>query len=345
MLRLLLLLLGAALAAPSKTGPAWGSPVAAAPVPAWWGQSAPGAAAFVPALRPFGTWVRHPAYGDIWCPRVPAGWQPYAIGHWARHPRFGWRWVSAEPFGWAVFHYGRWAWEPRFGWFWVPGIRFAPHWVSFRLGRGWIGWAPLPPSGFDRWSFWAAGGWGFDNPGWVFVADRDFGRPWDPWHHRPARRPDRKAFARAEVAAIPRLPVSEPVPTRSHLAGVDPSLEPLSEPEAIASLPAMGLDRDAPRRAVRDRPVDSRWSAGPLAAPEPRHLAASAAVPRPFLEPPPSPEPAAPAARAPLFAAPPATWRSAPFARDTGASHMRELGPPGGAREGGFDPSGPTDEP
>ena len=30
-------------------------------------------------------------------------------------------------------------------WIWVPGIEWAPTWVTWRVGGGYIGWAPLPP--------------------------------------------------------------------------------------------------------------------------------------------------------------------------------------------------------
>ena len=30
-------------------------------------------------------------------------------------------------------------------WVWVPGVEWAPAWVTWRVGGGYIGWAPLPP--------------------------------------------------------------------------------------------------------------------------------------------------------------------------------------------------------
>jgi hypothetical protein len=47
--------------------------------------------------------------------------------------------------GWAPFHYGRWFLHDDYGWLWVPGTEWAPAWVDWRHGDGWVGWAPLPP--------------------------------------------------------------------------------------------------------------------------------------------------------------------------------------------------------
>lgn len=105
---------------------------------------------FYGALSPFGEWVRHPYYGWVWFPRhVNAGWRPYSIGRWVMSD-YGWTWVSYERFGWATYHYGRWAWDRYVGWLWVPGTDWAPAWVAWQQGNGYIGWAPLPPAvGFD----------------------------------------------------------------------------------------------------------------------------------------------------------------------------------------------------
>ena len=105
---------------------------------------------FYGALSPYGEWVRHPYYGWVWFPRnVRAGWRPYSVGRWVMSD-YGWTWVSYERFGWATYHYGRWAWDRYVGWRWVPGTDWAPAWVAWQQGNGYIGWAPLPPAvGFD----------------------------------------------------------------------------------------------------------------------------------------------------------------------------------------------------
>ncbi|MEP7009757.1 MAG: DUF6600 domain-containing protein [Acidobacteriota bacterium] len=101
-------------------------------------------------LSPYGDWVDDSQYGAAWCPRhVGSDWRPYSDGRWVDSD-YGWTWASDEPFGWATYHYGRWAFDSRYGWIWVPGTVWAPAWVSWQYGGGYVGWAPLPPTvGFD----------------------------------------------------------------------------------------------------------------------------------------------------------------------------------------------------
>jgi hypothetical protein len=98
---------------------------------------------------PDGDWEERKPFGKVWTPRVPNDWRPYTDGHWVETDQ-GWGWVTAEPWGWAVYHYGRWFYAAEHKWFWVPGTSWAPAWVAWRSGNGYIGWAPLPPAiGFD----------------------------------------------------------------------------------------------------------------------------------------------------------------------------------------------------
>jgi hypothetical protein len=101
---------------------------------------------FHEALSPYGHWVWVEPYGEVWTPmEVPVGWRPYTEGRWVFTEDFGWTWVSDYEWGWAPFHYGRWFFEPGYGWCWVPGPVWAPAWVAWRSGEGFVGWAPLPP--------------------------------------------------------------------------------------------------------------------------------------------------------------------------------------------------------
>ncbi|MBI3852353.1 MAG: hypothetical protein HY298_19020 [Verrucomicrobia bacterium] len=101
---------------------------------------------FYAPLSPYGEWVVVGSYGRCWRPaRVAVGWRPYCNGHWVRCDA-GWYWASDEPWGWATYHYGRWDFTARFGWVWVPQIQWAPAWVYWHEGGGYVGWAPLPPS-------------------------------------------------------------------------------------------------------------------------------------------------------------------------------------------------------
>jgi hypothetical protein len=110
-----------------------------------------------------GSWRSDPDYGDVWVPRVAAGWAPYRDGHWAWISPWGWTWVDDEPWGYAPFHYGRWVYS-RNNWGWVPGPIavqpvYAPALVAFvggpnfglsvsiggGRGGGNVGWFPLGP--------------------------------------------------------------------------------------------------------------------------------------------------------------------------------------------------------
>ena len=105
-------------------------------------------AEFDAPLAPYGTWVQVGSYGRCWHPvGVAAGWRPYCSGEWV-WTDCGWYWASDEPWAWACYHYGSWVYDPRFGWVWIPDIDWAPAWVSWRFGGGFVGWAPLPPQGF-----------------------------------------------------------------------------------------------------------------------------------------------------------------------------------------------------
>jgi hypothetical protein len=92
-----------------------------------------------------GHWIDRPGYGRCWYPAyVSSNWQPYCEGYWMWTNQ-GWYWVSSEPWAWATYHYGRWVNDPYYGWVWTPDTEWAPSWVSWREGGGYVGWAPLPP--------------------------------------------------------------------------------------------------------------------------------------------------------------------------------------------------------
>ncbi len=100
---------------------------------------------FYESLGPYGYWVNVPPYGYVWEPgQVGPGWMPYVDGYWAWTDD-GWTWTSYEPWGWATYHYGSWAFVNEYGWVWVPGTVWAPAWVVWYSGPGYIGWAPRPP--------------------------------------------------------------------------------------------------------------------------------------------------------------------------------------------------------
>lgn len=100
---------------------------------------------FYDQLAPYGQWFQLQGHGWVWTPYdVPYGWRPYTHGRWV-YTDFGLTWVSDWEWGWAPFHYGRWLFEPYYGWVWIPGREWAPAWVAWHYGSGWVGWVPLPP--------------------------------------------------------------------------------------------------------------------------------------------------------------------------------------------------------
>jgi hypothetical protein len=106
---------------------------------------------FDEALTPYGDWTDVDGT-RVWRPSasvVGDDFQPYATnGQWVSSD-YGWYFQSDYAWGWAPFHYGRWALDPNYGWIWIPGTVWAPAWVDWRSGGGYIGWAPLPPIGWS----------------------------------------------------------------------------------------------------------------------------------------------------------------------------------------------------
>jgi hypothetical protein len=93
-------------------------------------------------LDPYGAWRDEPEVGHVWCPSVGPEWHPYLNGRWV-WTVFGWTWVGYEPWGWAPFHYGRWGHSSLIGWYWMPGRVWGPAWVSWAVGRQYVGWVAM----------------------------------------------------------------------------------------------------------------------------------------------------------------------------------------------------------
>ena len=105
-----------------------------------------GAGDYFDELSSYGTWVQVADYGWAWCPLdTPVGWRPFTVGYWLWSDD-GWLWMSEDPWGATPYHYGRWAYDREYGWVWVPGDVWAPAWVAWRYGDGYVGWAALPPN-------------------------------------------------------------------------------------------------------------------------------------------------------------------------------------------------------
>jgi hypothetical protein len=126
---------------------------------------------FVEPLSPYGRFVDYPGYGAVFVPAVAVvgpRFRPYTHGHW-EYTDWGWTWVDHHPFGWATGHYGRWFYDAGLGWVWVPGTTWAPAWVTWRTGGGYVGWAAMPPG-----STWG-GRYAVYDTSWVFVTTGNFG--------------------------------------------------------------------------------------------------------------------------------------------------------------------------
>jgi hypothetical protein len=90
-----------------------------------------------------GDWVHLKQHGWSWTPRhVPHGRRPYSVGHWVITD-YDWTWASDEPWGWATDHYGRWFLSHPVAGSGCRGRIWGPAWVAWRLGGGFVGWAPL----------------------------------------------------------------------------------------------------------------------------------------------------------------------------------------------------------
>ena len=100
-------------------------------------------------LQPYGAWIDHPRWGQVWHP-AQSGFRPYENGHWEDSDEYGTVWVSNDSWGGETTHYGRWAYDSGYGgWLWVPGYVWGPSWVIWRASDQYVGWFPMPPGAYD----------------------------------------------------------------------------------------------------------------------------------------------------------------------------------------------------
>ena len=100
------------------------------------------------ALAPHGDFIVVAGVGRVWRPHlavVGPEFVPYLTGGRWVYTSAGWLFESRWDFGWAVFHYGHWMEVASIGWVWVPGNEWAPAWVEWQTGGGYVAWAPMPP--------------------------------------------------------------------------------------------------------------------------------------------------------------------------------------------------------
>jgi hypothetical protein len=98
-------------------------------------------------LDAYGVWVQTPNFGDVWKPKVPAGWAPFRNGKWLWYDGLGYTWIGDDPWGWLPYHYGRWMQQEGAGWIWAPGGSsvFKPGEVFWLKSARMVGWGALAP--------------------------------------------------------------------------------------------------------------------------------------------------------------------------------------------------------
>ena len=128
----------------------------------------------VAAMDGYGDWNYNEEYGgDVWSPRVDAGWTPYSYGSWYYTPA-GLTWWSADPWGWYPFHYGSWFFSGN-RWCWGPASVYSPAWVYWGFTPGFVGWCPV--GFYSYWSPWFDGYFrhqGWNRPGFSIAMQGTF---------------------------------------------------------------------------------------------------------------------------------------------------------------------------
>jgi hypothetical protein len=133
----------------------------------------------VVALDGYGDWSYNDTYGDVWSPRVSAGWSPYSYGSWYYTP-LGLTWWSYDPWGWYPHHYGNWFFDVSWNrWCWTPASVYSPAWVYWGYTSSYVGWCPIGYYSFySPWYQNYYRRWGWDRRG-VYISIRG---TFDPRH-------------------------------------------------------------------------------------------------------------------------------------------------------------------
>ncbi len=230
------------------------------------------------ALEPYGYWVDDPYYGRVWRPAsVPEEWGPYTRGSWVYTREYGWVWVSDEPYGWVVYHYGRWVWTDRWGWVWVAGYDWAPAWVEWCYGGGYVSWEPMPPDPYWRGAYYH-GSYDCTSPAYyshaVFVSETYFGRPGMSQHYEPRSRNATVAVsASVNVTAYVRGSAgitNHGIDVRKLEAATGQPIKVL--PVALAAAPVVGAQGGAMKELKIFRPSVAGLSAPKLEVPSSARL-------------------------------------------------------------------------
>jgi hypothetical protein len=208
---------------------------------------------YAPVLDHYGRWDYVAPHGYVWFPSVSVGWRPYYDGSWS-FTRYGWTWHGHDRWAWPTHHYGRWDYNGAF-WFWIPAKVWAPAWVTWSVGAGYVSWAPLGwHSRFDRWGRW-------DHPAYAPRYN-----PWRGWTVLPRHHFGPRRNVRVHAVDPDRLDdvtrstlLSHAVPTRDDFAVPRDSADApgargnVRRPQP--TLPASRVDRSATGNVRRDAPT------------------------------------------------------------------------------------------
>lgn len=200
---------------------------------------------FGPTLEPHGRWLHTATCGRAWRPHahvVGAGFMPYRTGGQWVYTDQGWSFDTDWDWGWAVFHYGRWCPDPGRGWLWVPGTEWAPAWVEWRTGGGYIGWAPLLPATMI-----------IVEAHWIFVESRHFHQRHTVEHTLPPHQAHHAYESTRPVhEAVPGNPAHRPTGPRPADVARDTRRE--VKPVHIVA-PEPGIIRKTTAHTIRKRPT------------------------------------------------------------------------------------------
>ena len=242
--------------------------------------------AYATTFNQYGSWQNEPTYGQVWYPRVQAGWRPYYYGRWTTLRPWGWTWIGSDPWAWPTHHYGRWGFSAG-AWFWIPGRTWGPAWVSWAYAPGYVSWCPLgwnnrPVFGFSsvnvyrghRYDRWNA---------WTVVPHHGFGRGFVNGHVVNATRIDartRSSFVERNAApdfrgyAVPRS--SAPIRSAGTRAGAG------GDNAAYRGSAGAPASRVAPTSPDADPGAAFRSRRSSSASPSSRGYPAPAREPRPL---------------------------------------------------------------
>ncbi len=258
----------------------------------------------VASLDGYGDWDYDSSYGgDVWSPRVDAGWTPYSYGSWYYTPA-GMTWWSSDPWGWYPFHYGNWFFSAgRNRWCWAPASVYSPAWVYWAYAPGFVGWCPAGYySFFSPWWDTYYRRWGFpsrtnlyfsvhgtfatrrvDFRGWNFTGAGSFGATQARMSVLPGSRIADRLGAQVAISSHPIVVnpreggVREAI--RTYVREAPRTIERTAAPDSERLAPVLARERTLPAdaaAALRERAVVAER--GRLSGPTAGEIAPRAAV-------------------------------------------------------------------